>query len=248
MIYEASSGSLTKDTLPNYLKQGVAINAQDHHGYTALMLAARYGRIHTTQALIAAGADINAQDKYGQTALMFAASEGFVNVVQALIAAGALLNTKDTNGYTALMWATYYGKVNTIQALIAAGADSNAQDNNGYTALMWAASEGNVNTIQALIAAGIDKDIVNEKDNNLKAADYTNDKAAYDKAVAAGEKERAAYFARQKQAIARIAEEEEIIPDIAKIIAGYAYDSSATWDLPENTQKPTIENSWCTIQ
>jgi ankyrin repeat protein len=113
------------------------------------------------------GADINAKNKYGNTALM-AAMYGPVNAVQALIAAHADLNVQNTQDWTALMMADKIGNMEAVRTLIAAGADQNIKDKEEKTARDWA--------------------------SNKDVYDHT---AAYDQAVAAGEKQRADYLARK---------------------------------------------------
>jgi ankyrin repeat protein len=81
------------------------VNAQDEHGFTALMYAAGKGNVYCVKVLIGCHANVNAKDNDGRTALMLAASAGKAESVQDLIAAGADVNAKDKNGNTALMYA-----------------------------------------------------------------------------------------------------------------------------------------------
>jgi len=81
------------------------VNAQDEHGFTALMYAAGKGNVYCVKVLIGCHANVNAKDKNGNTALMNAAFWGRTVNVKALIAAGANVNAKDNDGKTVLMHA-----------------------------------------------------------------------------------------------------------------------------------------------
>jgi ankyrin repeat protein len=172
-------------------------------------------------------ADINAQDIYGNTALAHAAGWNPSSIIEA-ICMGC-----DRNAYGAAI----NNHLQSVKALIDVGADLNVKNNGGGTALMMAAGRGHIQTVEALIAAGADQNIVNEKEGNKKARDYAEGKAAYDRAIAAGEKQRTDYLARQKRAQREI--ENQIFtaqttePGIINLISGYVYSPSPS-DLPQN--------------
>src|SRR4029078_7226662 len=130
------------------------------HNYTALMLAALFGRVEVVKLLLSAGADINAVSaNYNFTALMIAAKAGKIDVVKALAAAGANIDAVDSNDQTILMNLSFYGKIEEVKALIAVGANVNAIDKKGYTALTLAAREDESNqteVVKALLKAGAD--------------------------------------------------------------------------------------------
>lgn len=65
------------------------VNAKNQYGETALMNAARWGRVENAAFLIDEGADINAMTKSGETALEFAAYSLHKNVVELLKSHGA---------------------------------------------------------------------------------------------------------------------------------------------------------------
>lgn len=66
------------------------VDAQDHHGLTALMLAACTGRARMVAILLDAGAAVEQRDDHGWSAVTWAANEGWMNCVEILIDAGAL--------------------------------------------------------------------------------------------------------------------------------------------------------------
>jgi len=95
-------------------------------GETALMTAARTGKVDAVKALLAHGAKVNEAEKWrGQTALMWAAAEGHVAAVETLIAAGADIHARSKAGFTPLIFAVREGKSGVVKALIKAGADVN---------------------------------------------------------------------------------------------------------------------------
>lgn len=98
------------------------LEARDHAGRTALILAAGDGNPALVRALIAAGADVNARSEPGQTALDAAARFGHVEIIDALLAAGAKVDLA-TDGYTELMTAATNGQAAAVDRLLAAGAD-----------------------------------------------------------------------------------------------------------------------------
>ena len=115
--WPSSSGSSTAGADPNASLPG---------GETALMTAARTGRVEVVRALIARGADVHATEgRRGQTALMWAAAEGHVETVEALIDAGADFQTPLDSGFTPLLFAVREGKIGVVRALLKAGANVN---------------------------------------------------------------------------------------------------------------------------
>lgn len=82
------------EALEQLLSTGLDINAKDEHGQTALMLAARDGRVAVAQLLIGRGADLNHRAKFNLTALMLAVINARVSLVRALVDAGADLTVR----------------------------------------------------------------------------------------------------------------------------------------------------------
>ncbi|XP_062501183.1 ankyrin repeat, SAM and basic leucine zipper domain-containing protein 1-like [Corticium candelabrum] len=71
------------------LQHGARVNAHDHSKSTALMFAAREGRLEAVRLLIEYKAEPNRQDSRGWSALSWASQRGRVNVIRYLLDHGA---------------------------------------------------------------------------------------------------------------------------------------------------------------
>src|SRR5262245_35751607 len=108
------------------LEAGADAAAVSPEGETALMVAARTGKVDAVNALLARGADPNTKENWrGQTALMWAAAEGHAAAIRALIARGADLKARSNAGFTPLLFAAREGRIASVNALLEAGADLN---------------------------------------------------------------------------------------------------------------------------
>ena len=74
-------------------------------GDTALMRAARNGKVESLQALITAGADTAATNRQGMTAWLIASANGKVDKLQLLQAAKVDVNARDSRGWNAVDYA-----------------------------------------------------------------------------------------------------------------------------------------------
>ena len=153
----------TDETVKILIDAGADVNLRNIN-FTALMLAAKYGKENTVNLLINAGADVNSWNSYF-TALMLAAKYGTENTVKLLIDAGANVNLSNTEtGDTALIMAAEHNTINTVKLLIDAGADLNFQNiKTGDTALIMAAEYNTENTVKLLIDAGANVNLSNTK-------------------------------------------------------------------------------------
>jgi ankyrin repeat protein len=136
------------------LKKGVAINAAQVDGMTALHWAVYHDDAATATLLLRAGANVKAANRYDVTPLSLACKNGNTDIVDLLLKAGADPNTTLRGGETALMTAAHTGKPGPVKALLAQGAKVNARDRKGQSALMWAAAEGHADVVSLLLAAG----------------------------------------------------------------------------------------------
>ena len=139
------------------LKAGADANATvSEEEDTALMVAARTGKVDALQALLDAGAKVNAANPRGQTALMWAAAEKNAPAVKYLLERGAEVNAKTfplppprfidlifsaptpAGGLSALHFAARQDDVESVKALLAGGADVNIVSADKSTALLVA--------------------------------------------------------------------------------------------------------------
>jgi len=145
----ADSGAL--DRLRNY---------QNHHGDSALILAAWYGHLEIVQQLLAVQADPDLLNCDGNPAINCAAYRGHLELVEGLLDADASVDCPDTvTGKTALIKAAYSGHAAVCEALLEAGADVDFCDEQGYTALAFAASFGHREALQVLLQAGAETNV-----------------------------------------------------------------------------------------
>uniref|UniRef100_A0A672F7P5 Uncharacterized protein n=2 Tax=Salarias fasciatus TaxID=181472 RepID=A0A672F7P5_SALFA len=105
------------------------LDAKEHKGKTALLVAATANQPEILQDLLSLGADINACDVKGQTALHLAAQYGYPEVLQAILSSRSAfdLETRNFEGMTPLHCAAISHSV-TVKALSTVGlADVNLQ-------------------------------------------------------------------------------------------------------------------------
>ncbi len=108
------------------LDAGVSPESALPGGETALMTAARTGKLEAVRALLDAGADPNLAEESGQTALMWAAADGHEAVVRELIARGADAQASLQSGFTPFFFAVRNGRIGVVEALLEVGVDVNA--------------------------------------------------------------------------------------------------------------------------
>lgn len=115
------------------------IDAPNHAGETALMMAALKGQLAWAQRLVAAGAAIHRE---GWTPLHYAASGGGFDVVRWLLEQGAPIDAPSPNRSTALMMAARYGASESVELLLARGADPRLRNDRGLSAADFARGAG----------------------------------------------------------------------------------------------------------
>lgn len=120
------------------------VHAFASDGFTALHLAAFFGKPEAARALLEAGADVAT---YGTNPLanqpLHAAAAGrHIEVSRLLVAAGAPVNATQHGGYTPLHEAAQHGDVELAELLLSAGADPLAVTDDGRDAPTLAQDAG----------------------------------------------------------------------------------------------------------
>jgi ankyrin repeat protein len=91
-------------------------------------LAAYFGRVETTMALLKNRHDLDSKDTHGRTPLTWAVGNGHEAVVKLLLEKGAELETKDNNGRTPLSWAVVNGQEAVVELLLEKRAELEIKD------------------------------------------------------------------------------------------------------------------------
>lgn len=141
------------------ISEGVAIDARDKGGATALFRAAERDNSEIVRLLLNHGANVNARRNGAVTALFGAAAWHKPLNVRLLLDHGADANARSDDGGTPLMgaawpWPTDTEAVETLSLLLDHGADVNAVDEHGKTALIHLLEDdqhdGNCETIATI--------------------------------------------------------------------------------------------------
>lgn len=104
------------------VEAGVAVDAPNEYGQTALYLAAMHGHVHAVRLLSGwAAADTEVRAAGGSSALTAAAANGHARVVRALLQAGAVHGRAGAEGRTAWRYAWEGAHEGVLQALRDAG-------------------------------------------------------------------------------------------------------------------------------
>lgn len=121
-------------------------------GFTALHLAAYFGKSEAARTLIEAGAAVgvySTNDLWVQP-LHSAAAGRHHEVCRLLIAAGADVNALQRHGFTPLHAAAQHGDDELVELLLSAGADPSARTDGGETPADTAEAAGHVDSARRL--------------------------------------------------------------------------------------------------
>lgn len=126
------------------------IDRKDQDGYTALALAALFGRENAVHELLRNGADTTTiNDKGGFNSLHLAAAKGHTNIVTALIESNKeLINSQTNDKLTPLHLASFHGHKNIVHELLRNGADDAIASIKGNLPIHFAAKNGHKSLVQ----------------------------------------------------------------------------------------------------
>eukprot|EP00486_Rosalina_sp_Unknown_P009704 CAMPEP_0201593050 /NCGR_PEP_ID=MMETSP0190_2-20130828/190771_1 /ASSEMBLY_ACC=CAM_ASM_000263 /TAXON_ID=37353 /ORGANISM="Rosalina sp." /LENGTH=567 /DNA_ID=CAMNT_0048052089 /DNA_START=665 /DNA_END=2368 /DNA_ORIENTATION=- len=137
---------------------GVAINAQNFDGNTALMIACQYDSVVVATDLLRNHCDLDLKNKYQQNALMVCAKHGSSQIAGMLCTLGSNIDERDNEGKTALIYAAMNGYTGIVVNLIKYGADVHIQDEQGLNALEYANKFGKFEIVK-MIKSGTLQDV-----------------------------------------------------------------------------------------
>jgi uncharacterized protein len=131
------------------------VTAYSGDGFTALHLAAFFGRYEAAALLIERGAEV---DAFGRgwmtgTAMHSAVSRLQSDVVRILLEAGANPNVRQSAGWTPLHAAAMNGDVISVELLLASGADPTATNDEGRSVIDLATEKGDAATVDLIRSA-----------------------------------------------------------------------------------------------
>ena len=133
------------------LNKGVACDAVDQDGHTALMYAAFNGYSAIVIYLLDAGAEIDKRDYLDRTALLYCSTGPFPETVKILLDRGANPNLVDSDEhFSPLMHAAAEGHLEVVKVLLAHGADKSLKDVDGDNAASFAAQAGHMHVNEYL--------------------------------------------------------------------------------------------------
>ena len=143
------------------------MNTLSPDGWSALHLAAFFGKEPVVRRLLGAGADAGLRARGFEPNLpLHAACAGGTNnqaAAIALIEATPDVDATQTGGWTALMLAAANGMSEAVAALLAAGADASAVNDKGDKAAAIARARGHTS-----VAAAIDLSGAASRDRNVR--------------------------------------------------------------------------------
>ena len=137
------------------LAQGVALDAHDGHGMTALHLAAALGRETAIKALVAQGANPGVRAADGQTPLGVALASGRRDLADWLDWRGWPLPRRPLQDID-VPAAAIVGDTDAVRRLLDLGLPVDTPDAQGCTALLRAAGGGHRATVDLLLSRGAD--------------------------------------------------------------------------------------------
>ncbi|KTD48075.1 Ankyrin repeat protein [Legionella quinlivanii] len=155
-------GSL--DTVKKTIMLGADVNAENHHQFISLHIAARAGYVDIVDHLLDCGASIEARNQNDNTPLHSAAYGNQPAMIIKLIKRGASLSAVNKDGDTPLHSAAWKGNTDAVITLLQYKADINSRNNDGDSPLHLATWNNHTSTMRALIQKGANLEAASNSD------------------------------------------------------------------------------------
>jgi uncharacterized protein len=151
-IFEATTLGYIDRVRERLMEDPARATSLSPDGFTALHLAAFFGKVEAARALVEAGADVGAVSRNEMIVqpLHSAAAGRHLELCRLLIAAGADVNATQRHGFTPLHAAAQHGDVELVELLLSAGADPAVTRDTGETPADTAEAEGHVDVARRL--------------------------------------------------------------------------------------------------
>ena len=151
-IFEATTLGIIDRVSAWLLDDPALARAFSPDGFTALHLAAFFGKTEAARRLGQAGADVNAYsaNDFHVQPLHSAAAGRHVEICRLLISGGADVNATQRHKFTPLHSAAQNGDVELVELLLSAGADPSLANDDGATPADTAEAAGHVDVARRL--------------------------------------------------------------------------------------------------
>jgi ankyrin repeat protein len=143
-VFEAAALGYVDRLRERFLDSAEAVTAFSPDGFTALHLAAFFGKAEVARLLLEHGArvDVYTRNPFANQPLHAAAAGRHIEVCRVLLAAGADVNATQHGGYTPLHEAAQHGDVEMSELFLSAEADPDLVTDAGETAADLASAAG----------------------------------------------------------------------------------------------------------
>jgi ankyrin repeat protein len=157
----AAAGRGDIERILTLIADGIAVDARDERGRTALLVATHRNDLAIARILISAGADVNAMDTIQDSPYLYASAEGRLEILRLTLNAGADLTSLNRYGGTGLIPAAHHGHVETVRELLKTRIPIDHVNRLGWTALLEAIVLGDggpthTEIVRLLVGAGAD--------------------------------------------------------------------------------------------
>jgi ankyrin repeat protein len=151
-LFEAAALGRIDRLRERLMDDPASITAFSPDGFTALHLAAFFGKTEVTRILLDAGAPIDTYttNTFANQPLHAAAAGRHIEVCRLLLAAGADVDATQHGGYTPLHEAAQHGDVEMVELFLSAGADPTVSVASGETPADLAEAAGHADVANRL--------------------------------------------------------------------------------------------------